>query len=649
MTQASPQEAEAGPRKISGKGFARAIALFAAAASLYHLITAGFGAPEAMIHRAIHLFFIFPLIFLLYPARKNSPRDRIQLIDAGGAVLSVLISLYIIWQYERLAWRMPYVDAMTPLDKFMAALAILLTLEVTRRTVGWALVSVAFLFIGYALLGNHLPGYLAIRGVSPALLLEQLYLLPEGILGTMTGLSATFVYLFILYGSFLKVSKAGDFFIDAALSMVGKARGGPAKVAIFASAFFGTMSGSAVANVFATGTFTIPLMISIGYRPFFAAAVEAAASTGGQIMPPVMGSAAFVMSDFTGIPYLDICIAALIPAILYFFCIYVMLDLRAVKRGLTGLPAEKIPSLRGTLRWGIHLVVPVFLLVLLLAFRYTPHYAAFFAIITTIGVCMARSRTRFGPAAFMTALKDGALNALPVAACLVCAGIVVGVTGLTGLGLKFTATIVYLSSGNLILALFIVSAVALLLGMGLPTPAAYLLVAIFGAPALVDLGVPKLLAHLFCFYYAILSAVTPPIAMAAYAGAAIGRCNFLQTGLNAMSLASIGYIVPFIFAFNSSLMLEGPIPSIVFSVFYSILGIIALAAGIQGTFAGPVSFWERSLLLAVSFLLFEPLWVGVTKPLGILAFLGFYYSRYYRMKRSRELLAEVGNGGTERQ
>ncbi|MDH4265502.1 MAG: TRAP transporter fused permease subunit, partial [Deltaproteobacteria bacterium] len=358
MSEKTQSDSTRGPRNLTGR-VAQVITWVAVVASLYHLFTAGFGTPEAMVHRSLHLLFLFPLIFLLYPAYKGAPRDRLQVIDLLGAGIAVMVTVYVIWHYERLAWRFPYVDPVTFWDDVMAAMAILVTLEVTRRTVGWSLVVVALVFIGYGLFGAYLPGVLAIRGVSLNLLLEQLYLLPEGIFGTTTGVSSTFVFLFILFGAFLKFSRVGDFFVDAALSLFGKARGGPAKVAIFSSCLFGTMSGSAVANVFATGTFTIPLMVNIGYRPYFAAAVEAAASTGGQIMPPIMGSAAFIMSDFTGIPYLDICVAALVPALLFYLCLYFMLDFRAINRGLTGLTAEAIPSFRKTVRWGFHLVTPV--------------------------------------------------------------------------------------------------------------------------------------------------------------------------------------------------------------------------------------------------------------------------------------------------
>jgi len=621
-----------GPRSFTGTR-ARVLALFAAAASLYHLITAGFGAPEAMIHRAIHLLFIFPLIFLFYPFRKGSSRNRAEVIDWIGAGASVLISLYVIWEYERMAWRFPYVDPVTLVDLIMGLLAVILVLEVTRRTVGWALVVVALVFLSYALLGSYLPGYLAIKGVTPTLLLEHLYMVPEGVFGSMTGLSATFVYLFILYGSFLKFSKAGDFFIDFALAFVGRARGGPAKVAIFASCLFGTMSGSAVANVFGTGTFTIPLMKSVGYRPYFAGAVEAAASTGGQIMPPVMGSAAFIMADFTGIPYLDICLAALIPALLFYFCIYVILDLEAIRTGLVGLAKEAIPSLRETLRWGIHLIIPVIIIVALLAMRYTPHYAAFWAVVSTIAVCMIRSKTRMGLGTFVEALKDGAMNAVSVAACLVCAGIIVGVTGLTGLGLKFTATIVYLSGGSLPLALIIIALVTIVLGMGLPTPAAYFLVAIFGAPALVELGIPKLLAHLFCFYYAILSAITPPVAMAAYAGAAIAKADFMRTGLAAIKLASVGFLIPFVIIFDQSLVLQGSIFSVSFSLISCVLGILAMGCSFQGYFLGHVSVPMRTLLLILSIFLFCPFWPEVMKTIGAVSLAGLFLLK--RNQRSR--------------
>ncbi|MCX5907992.1 MAG: TRAP transporter permease [Deltaproteobacteria bacterium] len=633
MKEISPDDTVQGPRVFSHRT-AKILGLFAAIASLYHLITAGFGTPEAMIHRAIHIFFIFPLIFAFYAFSKKAPRDRLQWIDVVSIIASLVVCLYVIWDYNRLAWRFPYVDPMTILDETLAAIAILLVLEATRRTVGWALVTVALVFLGYALWGSYLPGYLAIKGVSLRLLLEELYMIPEGVFGSMTGLSATFVYLFILYGSFLKFSKAGDFFIDFALAFVGRARGGPAKVAIFASCLFGTMSGSAVANVFGTGTFTIPLMKKVGYKPHFAGAVEAAASTGGQIMPPVMGSAAFIMSDFTGIPYLEICLAALIPALLYYFCIYVVLDLEAIKTGLRGLPKEEIPALGKTLKWGLHLIFPVVVIVVLLALRFTPQYAAFWAIVSTLVVCMIRPQTRMKFGVFVEALKDGAMNSVAVAACLVCAGIIVGVTGLTGLGLKFTATIVYFSGGNLALALILIAVVTTILGMGLPTPAAYFLVAIFGAPALVELGIPKLFAHMFCFYYAILSAITPPVAMAAYAGAAIAKADFMQPGFAAVKRASEGFIVPFLIVFDPGLSLKGSFLTNFISIGTAVLGILALGSAVQGWFLGKASLLLRGLLLISSLLLFSPFWIASTNTVGAVLLGGSYF-----LKRKNRLKA----------
>jgi len=632
MKEINPDDTVQGPRTFPPT-IARVFYYFAAVASFYHLVTSGFGSPEAMIHRAVHLFFILPLIFAFYAFHKKAPRDRLQWIDIISIVGSLAVCLYVIWDYERLAWRFPYVDPVFSLDQILALVAIVLVLDATRRTVGWALVTVAMVFIGYALLGSYLPGYLAIKGVSPTLLLEQLYMVPEGVFGSMTGLSANFVYPFILYGAFLKFSKAGDFFINFALAFVGWARGGPAKVAVIASGLFGTMSGSAVANVMVDGWLTIPLMKRIGYKPSFAGAVEAAASTGGQIMPPVMGSAAFIMSDFTGIPYLNICIAAVVPALLYYFCIYVILDLEAIETGMRGLPKEEIPPLGKTVKRGIHLIFPIFVMLILLAMRFTPQYAAFFAILSTIAICLIRAETRMGLKAIVDALQDGAMNSLSVAACLVCAGLIVGVIGLTGLGLKFTATIVYLSGGNLALALIFIAIVTTILGMGLPTPAAYFLAAIFGAPALIELGIPKLYAHMFCFYYAILSAITPPVAMAAYAAAAIAKADFMQTGLDAVRLASVGFFVPFLIVFDPGLSLEGSMGMILVSVSKAVLGILALGCAIQGWFLGKAPFLLRLLLLISSVLLFSPFWIPITSPIGVVLLGGLYLLKRAERKK----------------
>jgi TRAP transporter 4TM/12TM fusion protein len=374
-------------------------------------------------------------------------------------------------------------------------------------------------------------------------------------------------------------------------------------------------------------------MKRIGYKPSFAGAVEATASTGGQIMPPVMGSAAFIMSDFTGIPYLNICIAAVVPALLYYFCIYVVLDLEAIQTGMRGLPKEEIPPLGKTLKRGIHLTFPIFVMLILLAMRFTPQYAAFFAILSTVAVCLIHAETRMGLTAIMDALQDGAMSSLSVAACLVCAGLIVGVIGLTGLGLKFTATIVYLSGGNLALALIFIAVVTIILGMGLPTPAAYFLAAIFGAPALIELGIPKLHAHMFCFYYAILSAITPPVAMAAYAAAAIGKADFMQTGLDAVRLALVGFFVPFLIVFDPGLTLDGSIERILVSVSTAVLGILALGCFVQGWFLGKASLLMRLLLLISSLLLFSPFWIPITNPIGAVLLGGLYLLKRAKRKK----------------
>ncbi|MCX8118202.1 MAG: TRAP transporter permease [Desulfobacterota bacterium] len=586
--------------------------------SLYHLYTGAFGAPEAMMHRTVHLAFTLVLIFLIgLTTESRRSRGRIAL-DILLLLLAGISLGYIFLHYEYVVTRYPYVHPVTPWAFGSGVALTLLLLEASRRVIGWALPLTAVGFLLYGLFGQYLPGLLRHTGFSVETVIDQLYLTTEGIFGIPLGVSATYVILFVVFGAFLEQSGAGKFFMDFATSLVGGAKGGPGKISVVSSSLFGTISGSAVANVMVDGWLTIPLMKRAGFKREFAAAVEATASTGGQIMPPVMGAAAFVMAEYTGISYIHICKHALIPALLYYLALFMAIHFEASRTGLLGVPKEERPPLRQILLWRGHLFVPLVVIVYFMMAGYTPMYACIFATISVVLISLIRRETRMGVVKVLEALESGAKNMLPVAAACACAGIVVGVINLTGLGLKFTSLILLIAGDSLVPALIFTMIAGIVLGMGLPTTAAYIVQAALLIPALIKLGVPVIAAHLFVFYFAIISAITPPVAMAVYAAAGISGSNLWRTGLAAMRAGATGFIVPFMFVYGPSLLLIGSPISVVTTILSASVGVILLSAGLMGWFLKETTFLERGLLIAGALCLIKPGWVTDMVGLGLL-------------------------------
>lgn len=574
---------------------------FAVVMSLFHLYTGGFGALDPWSQRVVHLTLGLVITFLSYPFIRGKD---ITLIDVILAILSLFSGLYILINMDAIVDRAGMPNRW---DILFGVLTIVLVLEMTRRVIGLPLVIVAVAFLFYAYFGPYLPSVVAHKGYDFERLAAHMYTTLEGIYGIPIGVSATFVILFVIFGSFLEATKTGDFFINLANSIAGKAAGGPAKVAVISSGFFGTISGSAVANVVGTGTYTIPLMKRTGYQPHFAGAVEAVASSGGQLMPPVMGAAAFVISEMTGISYLRICAAALIPAVLYYAGLFTAVHLEAKRTGLRGLTDEEVPKLSYTLRTQGYLAISALVLVYFLAVRLTsPSYAAFWGIISAIVLSFVKPETRLTLKGFLKALEAGAKGALSVVAACAAAGIVVGVVTLTGLGLKFSGMVLSLSHGNLYLTLFFTMIASLVLGMGLPTTAAYIICAILAVPALKNLGINVLGAHLFVFYFAIISAITPPVALAAYAGAGIAKSDPMKTGWTACRIGLAAFIIPYMFVFNQSLLLMGNVGEILWTAFTAFIGVSLLACSTIGYFLNPLSSWERILSFLGSVCLIEP-------------------------------------------
>ena len=588
--------------KLIGK----AIAATCVAMSVYHLYAGYFGAPEALLHRSAHLLFVLVLIFSLFPLSTKEWGKKIRWMD-GPLILLILASVgYIFFNYEYFITRYQYVHPLTSADMFFGIVLTLLLIEGSRRVIGPALPITAIVFLAYAYIGPYLPGLLRHTGFTTEVIVDQLYMATDGIFGIPLGVSATYVILFIIFGTFLEKSGTGQLFMDFASAITGWTRGGPGKIACISSALFGTISGSAVANVMVDGWLTIPLMKRTGFNPPFACAVEATASTGGQIMPPVMGAAAFVMAEFTGIPYITICLYAMIPALLYYFALFMSIHFMAGKMGLKGIPREELPNLKKVLAARGHMFIPLGIIVYMMTAGYTPMYACIYSTVAVVVLSFLRKETRMGFWTILKALEEGAKNTLGVAAACACAGIVIGVINLTGLGLKFTSFVLFLAGESLIPALIMTMLAGIVLGMGMPTTPAYIVQAALLIPALIKLGVMNIAAHMFVFYFSTISAITPPVAMAVYAAAGIGGAKLWPTGLWAMRVAAAGFIVPFMFVYGPSLLFIGSAFDIITSAISASIGVVALAAGMMGWFLKEANYFERAILIVAAFLLIKP-------------------------------------------
>ena len=586
--------------------------------SSYHLYTGAFGAPEALLHRSIHLMFTMVLIFLLYPFSKGKTGWMSRLGDFVFLGISLGAILYIFFNYEYFINRYPYVHPLSAADMAIGILFVLALLEAARRSIGLAMPITAIAFLIYAYIGPSLPGLLRHAGFNTEVIIDQLYMTTEGIFGIPLGVSATYVILFIIFGVFLEKSGTGQFFMELAAATTGKAAGGPGKIAVISSGLFGTISGSAVANVMVTGQFTIPMMKRTGFQPHFAGAVEATASTGGQIMPPVMGAAAFVMAEFMGIPYLTVCKHAIIPAILYYLSVFMAVHFEALRTDLRGM-LEAPPRLAAVVLSRGHLLLPVAVMLYILFEGYTPMYACIFSIIAALILANVKKETRMGLEKILDALEDGAKGALQVACACACAGIIIGIVNLTGLGLKFTGFVLYLAGESLAPALLFTMIAGIILGMGLPTTAAYIVMAALLVPGLIKLGIVPIAAHMFAFYYAIISAITPPVALAVYAGAGLAGSNIWKTGLAAVRIGAPGFIIPFMFAYEPSLLFVGSAWEILSAFISASIGVIMLAGGLIGWFVWRVNIVERLLLIGGAILLIKP---GIYTDIVGLIFLG---------------------------
>lgn len=563
-------------------------------------------APDQHALLFITLGFSLVLSFLLWPAREGTTAERIPWSDLGLAALSLACIGYMFVNYDYIVNRFPTAHPLTAMDMVVGIVGVLLVLEATRRTIGASLPIVAIVFLVYALVGPWLFGFLYHRGLTAEITIDQSWFTTEGVFGVPLTVAGTYVILFIIFGTFLERSGAGQFFMNFANAIAGGARGGPGKVAVVSSSLFGTISGSAVANVMVDGWLTIPMMKKTGFKPEAAAAIEAVASTGGQIMPPIMGAAAFVMAEFLGASYTQVMVAAAIPALFYYGALFAAIHFNAVRSGLKGLPREELPILGHIMVKQAHLFLPVIVLLALLLMGFTPTYGAIIATAGLVVISWLRPATGLGPRACIEALRDGAIHTVPVAMACASAGIVIGIVLQTGLALRFTAFLIDFTYGYLLLALLITMVAGIILGMGMPTTPAYIMQAALLVPAIIKLGVEPMAAHMFAFYFSCLSAVTPPVALAVYAAASIGGASLWGSGIQAMKFAAAGFIVPFFFVFNPSLLFSGTWNEILLAVVSGSIGVVALAAAMEGYLLRTAPWFERLILLAAALLLIDP-------------------------------------------
>ena len=615
------QEEEKSTRRSVKGPAGKAVSFIAICFSLFQLVT-GYFPLIAMYQRLFHVIFGFSLIFLLFPFSARQRRDRLSWDGFLFVGLLLYISYYVATHFIA---RADSVGLEPPLfELVIGGVLIFLTLEASRRTTGWSLAIFCMASLIYARFGEWLPDVLGHPNYSVERIISGLFMTTEGIYGSLTGIAATFIFLFVLFGTFMQESGAGTFFFGLASSLFGHVRGGPAKIAVVASSMFGMISGSAMANVSAVGQITIPMMKRAGYKPHFAGAVESASGVGGQFMPPVMGGSVFLMMEVLGVSYYAICKAAILSAILYYVAIFFIVDFEAMKYGLKGQPKSQCPKFTEVFKNGFHFIIPPAVLVYLLMYAHvTESRAAFWAVISVPLASYLRKSTRMSFRQILRALERGALGFLPIAGVVVACNILVGMITLTGLGLQISSILIELSGSSLFWLLFLTMIASLILGLGLPIIVSYLVLAVLVAPALTQMGVDPLAAHLFIFFFALVSDLTPPVAPGAFVAAGIAGADMMKTAWMACRLGLVVYILPYMFVYNNALLLKGNLSDIILSAITAFIGVYALACGIQGYMFRPAKIYERVLFFIAAVGLIKPGWMSDLMGMGILVILAF--------------------------
>jgi TRAP transporter 4TM/12TM fusion protein len=623
------------------KWIALTVATLSIALALFHLFIAVFGTPESRSFRSTHLTVMMALAILLFPLGRKSwkeePSSPQQWATFGVDILLVLmvfgVQVYTMWDIDAFSQRE---GELITSDLWVGSLLILLVMETTRRAVGLPMVLVTLFFVAHALYADHFFGFMYGPPTSFTKYIDVLFIRTEGMFGIPISVAATYIVLFIIFGSILIRTGAGRMFIDLAIALTGHRTGGPAKASVVASAFLGTVSGSAVANVVTTGSFTIPLMKRLGYRAKFAGAVEACASSGGQITPPIMGAAAFVIAEFMRVSYFTVIIAAIIPTILYFATIYFMVDIEADKEGIKRLDKNTLPRVGEVVKRGWHQLLTLGVLVGLLAWGYSPMMSAFWAIVTLILLSFREPSTRISPVDLFAAFESGVRAAMPVTVACACAGIIIGSIFVSGLGLKFTNEVINLSGGNLFILLSLTGVAAIILGMGMTTTAVYITVAALIVPSLIQLNVVPIAAHLFAFYFGVVSTITPPVALASFAAAAIAGSKPMATAVESARIGIAKYLVPFVFVYSPALLFEGPIWLTIVSTCFAFVGLWGLSVMLEGWYKGPLSPAVRFVVGALAIMSLMPPLISqiegvpgyILPMIGIAGILFFAFSRH---------------------
>lgn len=568
--------------------------------ALYHLYILNFNPIDPWVFRSTHLVFGTVLGLMLYPGWRTK-NNRIHIVDWILIIVAIFIGYYIYANLDQLIFRFGVTP--TTMDFIIALVGVLLVMELTRRTSGWMLPILVLVFIGYVFAGPYLPGILNHAGYSIERFTTYVYS-PDGVFGVTTDVSSKYIILFIIFGAFLQMSGVGQYFINVAFAAAGGLRGGPAKVAVISSGLMGMINGTSAGNVVATGSLTIPLMKKTGYNARFAAATEATASAGGQLLPPIMGAGAFLMAEITGIPYSEIILAALIPAILYFVSVYFMVDFQAVKEGMVGLPRKQLPSMKYIVSKA-YLFVPILVLIFLLVTGYSVIFSGTVGIVSCFVLSLFSKETRMGLIRVLQALELGMKDAIQLISIVACAGIIVGIISLTGIGQRFSTMLLSIADSSLFLALVFAMGIAIILGMGMPTTAAYAVAASAVVPGLIKLGFDPLFAHMFVFYYAVISAITPPVALAAFAAAGISGTDPMKTGVKSFQIGLAAFIVPFMFYYSPELLLlSGSTVDIIIASITALIGVYLLSAAVQSWFFGKKAIWYTRILLLAAALLF---------------------------------------------
>lgn len=610
--------------------------LIAVAIPLYHMYIGFFGVSKPLANYAVTLSTFMCITFLYVPFKGKG--KKITIFDAVLALLSLVVGFYIVVNYETLSVRPTMVGELTTIEYVLGILAILLVLESTRRTIGMPLVYIAVFFLLYCYFGDYLPGMFSHSPLASRDIVESMYLTLDGIHGTPIIVVATLVIQFVLFGAFLEGSGAAKFFVDISMSLMGRLRGAAGHIGNFAAALFGTMTGSPTASTVTVGSFSIPMMKKTGFSAIFAGAIASVACTGAALMPPVMGTAAFLMAEMTGTRYIDICRAALFPAFLYFFSCSLIVYFEASKKGITAFRKDELPSFIKTIPISLQYIGPIAVLVILLIMGYAPALCAVVASFLIFIVSFFRKETRMGIGKLVNTLEATAKTSISVATSCMAAGIVVGGIVLTGLGGKFASVVVSLSHQSLFLALFLTMIASLILGMGMPLPVVYVLTAVLCGPAIVGLGIPTIAAHLFLVYFACISAVTPPVAVAAYAAAAIAEDNPVKIGFLGFKYAIAGFIIPYVMIYDQSILLQGAAHSILIAVVSCSIGVLALSSTVSGWLLTSLSIWEKVLLFAGGVLLIYP--EIITGLIGICCIIPVLMINYHKKKiNHKEVMA----------